>query len=136
MEFAAEGAHVVLALAQADAGDSRRAVQTCERFRRAFPNAPRGPGALAYALAKAGAVKRARRVLQTAGKPGAEPFMLANRLRGTRQRGRSISVPGECRLGHHQRRPARSFRGLRSAQVRSAFPVAPEAAGTVSRMGR
>ena len=80
MEAAAEGAHLVLAFAQAEGGDPWQAVETCNRFRRAFPDAPRGPGALAYTLARAGAAQRARAVLRIAGTSGAEPLMLSAAL--------------------------------------------------------
>jgi len=77
MESAAEGAHLVLALAQAEGGDPRQAVETCSRFCREFPDAPRGPGALVYVLARAGRLERAQAVLRDAGSSGAEPLMLA-----------------------------------------------------------
>ncbi len=80
MEFAAEGAHLVLAFAQAEAGDPWQAVETCNRFLREFPDALRGPGALAYALARAGAEERAGTVLRTGLLAGAEPLMLGAAL--------------------------------------------------------
>ncbi len=79
MEAAAE-AHLVLAFAQAEGGDPTQAVETCKLFRREFPDAPRGPGALAYTLARAGSKERARAVIRTALNSGAEPLMLGAAL--------------------------------------------------------
>ncbi len=77
MESTAEGARLVLAFAQAEGGDPRQAVKTCEELRRVLPDLPRAPGALAYVLARSGAVERARGILRAAAHSDAEPLALA-----------------------------------------------------------
>ena len=77
METTAEGGHLVRLLAEAEGGKAGEAVAHGQRFVRDFPDAPRGPGALAYALAKAGDVRQARAMLRRAGHAAAEPLLLA-----------------------------------------------------------
>ncbi|MGH7571355.1 MAG: BTAD domain-containing putative transcriptional regulator [Gemmatimonadota bacterium] len=75
MEPAAEGARMILALAQVEGGDARQAVEMCEELARTL-DSTRASGLLAYALARSGAVERARDILRAA-ECSAEPLTLA-----------------------------------------------------------
>ncbi|MGH7563492.1 MAG: tetratricopeptide repeat protein [Gemmatimonadota bacterium] len=77
MESTAERARLILAVAQAEGGHPRQAVETCEDLARRFPDSRGVPGALAYALARSGSVERARGILRAAARSGAEPLGLA-----------------------------------------------------------
>jgi DNA-binding SARP family transcriptional activator len=76
----AEGGRLVLALAHAERGDASKAIEICTAFRREFPEAPRGPGALAYALAKAGEAGKSRNIVRAATAATAEPLVVAAAL--------------------------------------------------------